>query len=133
MKNPSSYVYPVVFTYEDDQISITFPDFPGCVSAADTEAEAFANAREALGGHIWCMEQDHDPIPEPTPINAVPLEPGEVVSLLEVFMPAVRMAQENRSISRTVTLPAWLNARALEKGVNFSQVLQEALRSKLGA
>ena len=133
MKHSDTYLYPVVFTYEDDQISITFRDFPGCVSAADTEAEAFANAREALGGHIWCMEQDHDPIPAATALHDVPLEAGQVVALLEVFMPAVRMAQENRSISRTVTLPAWLNAAALAKGVNFSQVLQEALRSKLGA
>jgi predicted RNase H-like HicB family nuclease len=132
MKAPASYVYPVVFTYEDNQISITFPDFPGCVSVADTDTEAFANAREALGGHIWCMEQDHDPIPAPTPVNAVPLEAGEVVSLLDVYMPAVRMARENHSVSRTVTLPAWLNSAALEKGMNFSQVLQEALRTKLG-
>jgi len=34
----------------------------------------------------------------------------------------------NRSISRTVTLPAWLNAIALKHNVNFSQVLQDALK-----
>jgi len=42
------------------------------------------------------------------------------------------MAKENKSVNRTVTLPAWLNAAALEKGVNFSQALQAALIEQLG-
>lgn len=46
-------------------------------------------------------------------------------------MPSVRMANINKSVNRTVTLPAWLNASALEMGLNFSQVLQDALREKL--
>jgi len=47
-------------------------------------------------------------------------------------MPAVRMAQNNKSINRTVTLPAWLNAAALERNINFSQVLQDALKTQMG-
>ena len=46
-------------------------------------------------------------------------------------MPSIRMAQVNRSVNRTVTLPAWLNAAALERNVNFSQILQDALRKEL--
>lgn len=48
--------------------------------------------------------------------------------LVDVYMPSVRMAEINRSVSRTVTLPAWLNAAAQERNINFSQVLQEALK-----
>lgn len=47
-------------------------------------------------------------------------------------MPAVRMAQNNKSVNRTVTLPAWLNAAALERNINFSQVLQDALKTQMG-
>ena len=50
---------------------------------------------------------------------------------LDVYMPSVRLARVNRSVNRTVTLPAWLNAAALERNVNFSQVLQDALRTQL--
>ena len=50
---------------------------------------------------------------------------------VDVFMPSVRMAQNNRSVNRTVTLPAWLNAAALENGINFSQLLQDALKAQL--
>ena len=46
-------------------------------------------------------------------------------------MPSVRMANENRAVNRTVTLPAWLNAAALERNINFSQVLQEAMKTKM--
>jgi len=134
MKHPDTYLYPVVFTYEDDStISITFPDLPGCVSCADTEAEALQNAREALGGHLWCMEQDGDSIPTPSSLLTVPLEANERVLLLDVFMPSIRMAKANRSVNRTVTLPAWLNAAALERKVNFSQVLQNALLQQIQA
>jgi len=46
-------------------------------------------------------------------------------------MPSIRLANANKSINRTVTLPAWLNSLALEKGVNFSGLLQDALFSHL--
>lgn len=70
-------------------------------------------------------------IPEPTPLSEIEVRENECVVLIDVFMSSVRMAQVNRSINRTVTLPAWLNAIALENGINFSQVLQDALKSML--
>ena len=132
MKKNDRYVYPAVFTYEDNQISITFPDFLGCVSCADTEEEALYQAKEALGGHIWCIEQDNDAIPKATPLPQVALEENEQTVLIDVFMPAVRLQQTNKAVNRTVTLPAWLNALALEKGINFSQLLQSAIARELG-
>lgn len=132
MKLPTTYMYPAIFTFEGGQISITFPDLPGCTSCADTDTEAVVNARDALGGHLWCMEQDGDPIPAPTALGQVALEENEVLCPVDVYMPAVRLAQESKAVNRTVTLPAWLNAAALEKGVNFSQALQTALIEQLG-
>ena len=133
MKKPDVYVYPAVFTYEDGyEIAVTFPDLPGCATSGATESEALSMARDALGGHLWCMETDGDPIPSPALLHDVELEKNERAVLIDVYMPAVRLAQTNRSVNRTVTLPAWLNAAALEKGVNFSQTLQSALIEQLG-
>ncbi|MGI6238043.1 MAG: type II toxin-antitoxin system HicB family antitoxin [Christensenellales bacterium] len=133
MKTVDRYVYPAVFTYEDDgEISITFPDFPGCVSVATGDAQAIRSAREALGGHIWCMEVDGDAMPEPTRLIRVALEENERAVPVDVYMPAIRMAKETRSVTRTITIPAWLNAAAQERGENFSQVLQEALMARMG-
>lgn len=134
MKKKDRYVYPAVLTYEDGyEIAVTFPDLPGCATSGETDTEALVMAREALGLHLWGMEQDGDEIPLPSSVRSVKIEEGEIVALVEVYMPSVRMAQENRSVNRTVTLPAWLNAKAVECGVNFSQVLQDALKAELGA
>lgn len=132
MKKHDRYLYPAIFTFEDGyEIAVTFPDLPGCATSGADEAEAFTMAREALGGHLWCMENDNEEIPEPTPLSKIKPDENEQAVLIDVFMPAVRLAQENKSVNRTVTLPAWLNAAALEKGVNFSQALQEALINQL--
>lgn len=130
MKN--YYAFPAFFYFDEDGISIEFPDLPGCLPCAQTQEEAFRNAKEALGLHLYGMEQDHDPIPEPTPVNQLSPEDGGVVVMVEVFMPAVRERMNNKSVNRTVTLPAWLNAAAQERNINFSQVLQDALKSQIG-
>lgn len=66
----------------------------------------------------------------PPPLSKVATSENERAILVDVYMPSIRLAQVNRSVNRTVTLPAWLNAAALERNVNFSQVLQDALKEK---
>lgn len=127
------YSFPAYFYFDDDGISIEFPDLPGCLPCAKTQEEAFGNAKEALGLHLYGMEQDNDPIPEPTPVHQLAPEDGAVVVMVEVFMPSVRERINNKSVNRTVTLPAWLNAAAQERNINFSQVLQDALKAQIGA
>lgn len=56
---------------------------------------------------------------------------NEKTVLVDVYMPSIRYASVNRSVNRTVTLPAWLNAKAMELNINFSQVLQEGLKREL--
>ncbi len=129
MKN--QYAFPAFFYFDDDGISIEFPDLPGCLPCAHSQEEAFRNAKEALGLHLYGMERDNDLIPEPTPVAQLTPDEGGVVVLVEVFMPSVRERINNRSVNRTVTLPAWLNAAALEKNINFSQLLQDALKQQL--
>lgn len=128
---PDYYAFPAFLYYDDDGISIEFPDLPGCLPCADTTEDAFRNAREALGLHLFGMEQDGEPIPEPTPIQQLAPEDGAVVSMVEVFMPAIRERMNTKVVKKTLTIPARLNALALENGVNFSQVLQEALKARL--
>ena len=132
MKFPNYQCYPAILTYEDGyEIAVTFPDLPGCTTSGQTEEEALRMAQEAMGGHIWCMEEDGDPIPEPTSLKDVALEENETVTLVSVYMPAIRLAETNKSVNRTVTLPAWLNAAAIERGINFSQLLQESIKRML--
>ena len=92
MAHNDFYAYPAVFYYDPDGISIEFPDLPGCLPCATTTEAAFHNAREALGLHLFGMEQDNDPIPAPTPAQALHPENGGVVTLIDVYMPSIRMA-----------------------------------------
>ena len=126
------YIYPAVFEYSDDGISISFPDLPGCFSCANSDQEAVKMANDALGLHLYSLEEDNDEIPEPTPINNIHLDSNQAVVLIEVYMPTMREAIENYSIKKTLSIPQWLNKIAIEKNVNFSQVLQSALKERLG-
>lgn len=131
MKKQDRYVYPAVFTYEDGaEIAVVFPDLDVATSG-ETDVDALLSARELLGCALFGMEQDGLEIPAPTALGEIAVESNERVVLVDVYMPSVRMAGINKSVNRTVTLPAWLNAAALERNVNFSQVLQEALKSML--
>lgn len=129
------YSFIAVFDYADDGISIEFPDLPGCLPCAgkDDTDMALKNAREALGLHLFGMEQDGDPIPSPTPITGIHCESNQVPVLIEVFMPPVRDRIKNRFVKKTLSLPAWLASQADESGVNCSKLFQNALISYLNA
>ena len=132
MTNKKRYSFIAVFHYADDGISISFPDLPGCLPCASTEEEAFKNAQEALGLHLWGMEQDGKEIPVPTPIKNIKLESGDVPVMVEVFMPSIRERAKSRFVKKTLSLPAWLAAQAEKDNVNYSKVLQSALMEYLG-
>lgn len=125
------YEYIAIFHYADDGISITFPDLPGCLPCASTTEEAVKNAKEAMGLHLWGMEQDGETIPDPTPIDEIQVGKNEVAVLIEVFMPTIRDKMKTRYVKKTLSLPAWLASRADEEGVNFSKVFQNALMDYL--
>lgn len=129
---PDYYTFPAYFYYDDDGISIEFPDLPGCLPCAQTSEEAFHNAAEALGLHLFGMEQDQDTIPSPTPVRELHPEDGAVITMIEVFMPSVRDRINNKVVKKTLTLPSWLNREAEAANVNFSLVLQEGLKRYLG-
>ena len=133
MKKPDVYVYPAVFSYEpgESEIAVVFPDLNVATSGED-EVDALHMARELLGLVMYGLEEDGEDIPTPSHLKDIKASDNEIVALVDVFMPSVRMAEINRSVNRTVTLPAWLNALAIEKGVNFSAVLQEGLKAHLG-
>jgi predicted RNase H-like HicB family nuclease len=55
----------------DSVYGISFPDFPGCISAGATLDEALAKASEALQGHVQMMEADGETVPPPRNIDAI--------------------------------------------------------------
>ena len=131
-RNIDRACYPAVFTYEEGQeIAVVFPDLDVATSGVD-DRDALLSARECLGMVLCGLEEDGEQIPNPTHLTDIKAGKNERVVLIDAFLPSYRMANNNKAVNRTVTLPAWLNALALENGLNFSQVLQEGIKSKLG-
>lgn len=127
------YIFPAVFDpCKEGGYCITFPDLPGIVTEGDTLGEAFSMARDALELHLWGMEDDGDPIPEPSLPNEIDLPQGVFVCLIEAVMLPIRDKMVNKAINKTLTLPKWLNDLGEKRKVNFSHLLQDALKNHLG-
>ncbi len=128
------YAFVALLSYENDGISIEFPDLPGCYPCADKDDTngALKNAKEALGLHLWGMEQDKEEIPVPTSITDLELPKDTVPVLVEVFMPPIRERINSKFVKKTLSLPAWLAAKADADGVNCSKIFQNALMEYLG-
>ena len=122
------YIFPAVFNYEDDGISVSFPDLPGCYTCGDNDEEAVRMAEEALGLHIWSMENDGEAIPEASRGDKIQTAPNERIFLVDVWMPHVRAEVKPALVKKTLTIPADLNEAALRADLNFSQVLTSELR-----
>lgn len=132
MSKKDRYIYPAIFDYADDGITVEFPDLPGCVTCGDTDEEAFKMAREALALHLYGMEEDNEEIPTPSKVSEIKTEDNQSIALIDVWMPIYRHEIENRSVKKTLTIPKWLDDLGNEHGVNYSQLLQEALKRHLG-
>ena len=114
--------------------SVYFPDLPGCTSYGETLSEAQRNAQDALGLHLYGMEQDGDPIPAPSVTPEVDPETaaGYLVCPVTVFPSLVRDELDNRRGKTNVTIPAWVRELAQERGLNCSKLLEEAILDTVG-
>lgn len=121
------FVYPAVFHKEEDSYWVEFPDLPGCHSYGSSVTETMACAQEAMAGYILTLLEQERPIAVPSDIGVFSVDDG-FTSLVSCN---IDQYKETKAVKKTLTIPAWLNERAMAKGVNFSQVLQEALLLKV--
>lgn len=134
-------VYPACFFREETGYSVIFPDLNWLSTCGETLSDAMAMAVDCLAGYLYLAQKEGETLPAPSPVNAI--FPEEIdrqlgVSSEEAFVTMVSVdvaayAREHfeKSVKKTLTIPALLNKAALEHNINFSQVLQEALLSRL--
>lgn len=89
------YIYPAIFDYAEDGISVEFPDLPGCLTFGSSDEEALTMAKEAMAHHLYGMEEDSVSIPAPSKATDIKTESNQVVDLVEVWMPPFRNATYN--------------------------------------
>lgn len=128
------YTFAAVFEPDDTQgYTVTFPDLPGCITEGDDFEEAARNAKEVLELHLYGMEEEGMPIPKPTSnFNDWENKPIGQIVIITAWMDVIRDEMQNKAVNKTVTMPKWLADEAKSAGINFSQVLQTALKKQLG-
>ena len=126
-------VFPVVFrkTGEDGYVAHV-PDMDIDTQGADL-VEAIEMARDAIGLIGIDMQDDKKEIPQPSNLEDVAHEPGEIVSMVDIDFAAYRRANERRTVRRNVSLPSWLDEEAARAGINVSAVLRTAMERELEA
>lgn len=128
----AKYIYPAVFTPEDKGMySIDFPDLEGCYTCGNDLEDGLFMANDALSLMLTHLEDSRREIPAPTDIKRLHLENEEFATLISADTDAYRRLINKKAVKKTLTIPEWLNESAVAAGINFSQVLQEALMQKL--
>ena len=129
--------YPAVFFKEENGYSVIFPDLDYLATCGESLDEAISKAIDCLAGYIYWLMQDEDSIPAPSSLDSVNMVAiaqeldfeyqSCFVNLISVDVAEYAKIHFEKSVKKTLTIPAWLNKAALQQNINFSQVLQEAL------
>ena len=123
--------YPALFhKSEEGGFWISFPDFPECFTEGDDMKQAYEMTVEALGLALVNRKEEKEEIPDPSDLDKIQNEDGTIV-IVEFDMLEYQRKHNSKAVKKTLSIPEWLNEEAVSMGVNFSQVLQEALMSKL--
>jgi len=126
------YTYTAVFTPEENGLfSVNFPDLQGCYTSGDDLADAVYMAQDVLCLTLYDLEQDKKPIPKASKPQDIVITGEQFTSVVAVDTETYRRFYENKSVKKTLTIPMWLNERAENANINFSGVLQEALKARL--
>lgn len=130
MKKTNLSVYPAIFTYDskEKKYLIDFIDLKGCSTFGNSLPEAFEMAQDAMGLYLDELIK----FPEATTnFKNIKLKNNQFINYVEIDMQDYRRKHNNKSVKKTLSIPAWLNNLCESQNINFSQVLQEALKEKL--
>lgn len=137
--------YPACFIKEENGYSVLFPDLDKATCGENLD-EATRMAVDCLAGVLYLMKKEGETPPPPSPPGTTDLEKvlaaaygeGETPPVSDAFVSMITVDVEEyakrhfeKSVKKTLSIPAWLNEAALKANLNFSQVLQEALKERL--
>ena len=127
------YVYPAIFTPEPEGgYFIHFPDIENCFTSGKDIKDGIMMAEEALALMVYTdYEETGMPAPVSTPIKKLKLKKDEFATYVTCDTTICRRKFGTRAVKKTLTIPEWLNEAAVKERINFSQVLQDALKEKL--
>ena len=122
----TKYAYPAVFEKEETGYFVNFPDIHPCYTEGATLEEAAILAKDVLESRIEVALERGEVLPEPSDIDT--LSGGRVMLIVG---DVENIKSQTRFVRKTLSIPFWLNAAAEKEHINFSGVLQEALKEHL--
>lgn len=128
----AKYLYPAFFKLEENGMyTVKFLDLPHCYTQGDNLTDAHEMATDVLNLTLYGMEEEQKPIPPATSPNNMNVPDGCFVTLIAADTLEYRKFYDNKAVKKTLSIPQWLNTLAEREDINFSQVLQEALKERL--
>ncbi len=132
------YIYTALFTHNPDDPSDTtiyarVPDLDGCITTGKNLSDAIDQITDAASVWLVSAEDHGDPVAPSTPQEEIDAPEDSVMTLIQVDTNAYRAATDSRAVRKNVSIPAWMAFQADRRGINVSQVLQEALYARLDA
>jgi len=128
MKNQLT-VFPAIFTFDGKYYNVDFIDLKGCSTFGNSIQNAYEMAQDAMGLFL----DDLINFPKPTlNLEKIHLDKNQFISFVSIDMDEYRKKYNNKAVKKTLSIPTWLNNLSEKNNLNFSQILQEALKEKLG-
>ena len=126
------FFYPALFHKEDDGgFWVSYPDLPECLTQGTDMSQAYEMAVDALGLALADRIKENN-VPVPTSIDFLVIAENSYPVIIEFDLLEYKKKHSSRAVKKTLTIPEWLNDEAIKKNINFSAVLQEALKAQLG-
>lgn len=125
-------IFPVIISTEktEQYHDVFVPDLEINTEGVDI-ADSIGMARDAIGLKCITMEDMDLEIPSPSDIKDISFGKGEFVTLVDVDLTDYRRKNEMRTVKKNCSLPSWLCYEAEKANINFSAVLQAALKREL--
>jgi predicted RNase H-like HicB family nuclease len=122
----TKYIYPAIFAKEGNGYFVNFPDIQPCYSEGATLEEAVIMAKDVLESRIEVALERGETLPIPSNMETLK---GDKVMLIIADVENIK--SQTRFVKKTLSIPYWLNIAAEKAHLNFSGVLQEALKERL--
>lgn len=136
--------YPALFLKEKDSESYTviFPDLEGCISCGDNLNDAFKMAQDVLGAYLFEYYTKPNEIPKASRIDEIEIKLDEddknyflydksFKNYVSIDLAEYVKKSSTKTVKKTLSIPSYLNEAGIENNINFSLLLQDALKKKL--
>lgn len=123
--------YPAVIEKTNEKYKAHFPNLDNLSADGNTIKDTLSNCKEKLSSYYLELEKAGTQLGEPGDPKDIELKDNQMLIYVDANIKWFKERDNFKSVTKAVTLPKWLNNKAVESGINVSSVLQRALMETL--